>query len=156
MKQQCSKYTQKFISRFIDNELDPARTKKFSSHLGHCPDCADQVARFQKLSIIFNEYATTQVAQSKVSPMDMAANSLSLGSGKSHGIFNRFGMLTDHMYIKLASLTAVAALLILAVFHGSAPTGPSAIVKSLDTNASSVMIIETQKEKHTIIWFSET
>jgi anti-sigma factor RsiW len=149
MTQQCNKYTEKFISRFVDNELDPARTMEFSSHLGDCPDCAEVVAKFQKLGIVFNTHAARQIA--RVSPVDMATTPLDCA--KPTGIFGR---MTDHLYIKLASLTAVAALLILAVFDGAPPVGPSAIVKSLDTNASSVMIIETIKEKHTIIWFSET
>lgn len=149
MTEQCSKYTEKFISRFVDNEVDPVRSMEFSSHLGKCPDCAKIVARFQKLGVVFNTHAERQIAL--VSPMEIAAKPLDYG--KPTGLFGR---MTDHLYIKLASLTAVAALLILAVFQGTPSTGPSAIVKSLDTNASSVMIIETIKEKHTIIWFSET
>jgi len=149
MTQQCSKYTQKFISRFVDNELDPARTMEFSFHLKNCQDCAKLVTKFQKLGIVFNTHVATQIAQA--SPVDLATTPLDYE--KPNGLFGR---MTDHLYIKLASLTAVAALLILAVFQGAPPAGPSAIVKSLDTNASSVMIIETIKEKHTIIWFSET
>ena len=149
MTQQCSKYTEKFISRFVDNELDTANTMEFSSHLGSCPDCEKTVARFENIGIVFNTHAQRQIA--RVS--SMATTSTGLDYKKSTGLFGR---MTDHLYIKLASLTAVAALLILAVFQTTPPTGPSAIVKSLDTNASSVMIIETLTEKHTIIWFSET
>ncbi len=149
MTQHCSKYSQKFISQFVDNELDSARTLEFSSHLGDCPDCAKLVAKFQKLGIVFNTHAETQIAQASF--VNMAATPVK--PGKPTGLF---GWLTDHLYIKLTSLTAVAAILILAVYQGTPPAGPSAIVKSLDTNSSSVMIIETIKEKHTIIWFSET
>ncbi len=154
MTQKCSKYTEKFISQFVDNEWGPAKTLEFSSHLDHCPDCAGQVARLQKLANVFEAHTTAQVQQ-KTSYMAMEH------PGFARGILNRFnrfirGGMTDHLYIKLASLTAVAVLLILAVFQGNTPMGPSAIVKFLDTNASSVMIIETEKEKHTIIWFSET
>ena len=157
MTQQCSKYTEEFISRFVDNELDPVGTMEFSSHLGDCQDCAEVVAKFQKLGTLFNTHINTHINThaarqiARVSRVDMATTLLDYA--KPTGIFGR---MTDHLYIKLASLTAVAALLILAVFQGAPPVGPSAIVKSLDTNASSVMIIETIKEKHTIIWFSET
>jgi len=149
MTHQCSKYTEKFISRFVDNELDPANTMEFSSHLESCPDCGETVARFENIGLVFNTHAQRQIA--RVS--SMATASTGLEYKKPTGLFGR---MTDHLYIKLASLTAVAALLILAVFQTTPPTAPSAIVKSLDTNASSVMIIETIKEKHTIIWFSET
>jgi anti-sigma factor RsiW len=154
MKQRCRKYTQETINRFVDKELAPDKTMEFSSHLERCPDCADQVAEFRKLGIVFNTHVTNLVAGIKGSSTDMAG---SRDPQKSHGLVDRyFSGMTHHLYIKLASLTAVAALLIVAVFQGTPPTGPSAIVKSLDTNASSVMIIETKKEKHTIIWFSET
>lgn len=154
MIQKCSKYTEKFISQFVDNEWGPTQTVEFSSHLDHCPDCAARVAKFQKLSIVFNSHAAAQVARLNASPMNMARP---LNTDKLRGSFSRlFQGLTHHLYIKLASLTAVAVLLIVAVFQGTHPVGPSAIIKSLDTNASSVMIIETEKEKHTIIWFSET
>jgi anti-sigma factor RsiW len=150
MKKPCSKYNKAIISQFVDKELDPVKTVELSAHLETCPDCADQVARFQTLGIVFNTHSAKQIAQA--SPLDMAPHPL--GAGKPNGLF---GWVTDHLYVKLASLTLVAALMILAVFQGtSPPTDPSAIVKSLDTNASSVMIIETLTEKHTIIWFSET
>lgn len=148
MKKPCSKYTKEIISQFVDNELDPASTMELSSHLGICPDCAELVARFQTIGIVFSNHAATQAAQ--ISPLAPHP----LDPGKPGGLF---GWTIDHLAIKLASLTAVAVLMILAVFQWTPPPGdPSAIVKSLDTNASSVMIIETLSEKHTIIWFSET
>jgi len=156
MTQQCSRYTQKIIGQFVDNELAPDKTMELSSHIEHCQDCAGQAARLRKLSAVFNSHVTTQADKINFSPRNMAATPID--HGKAHGFFVRFfGGITDHLYIKLASLGAVAALLILAVFQGAPPpVSPSAIVKSLDTNASSVMIIETLREKHTIIWFSET
>jgi hypothetical protein len=169
MTRHCSKYTEKFISQYIDNELDSARSMEFSSHLGNCPDCKEKVNDFKRLSIVFNNHTETQVAQAQVAQAQVAqaqvaqASSLNMAKkfsnpGKHNGPFARFFKSpTDHLYIKLASLSAIAALLILIVFQPPPPqVSPSAIVKSLDTNASSVMIVETLNEKHTIIWFSET
>jgi Putative zinc-finger len=150
MTQHCNKYTEKFISRYVDNELDTVKRIEFLSHLGTCPDCTDKVSTFQKLGIVFNSHAT-QIAISSLNTAE-----LSLDPKKTDGA-RFFGRATDHLYIKLASVTAVALILILIVFQTSPrQISPSAIVKSLDTNASSVMIIETLKEKHTILWFSET
>ena len=173
MTEHCSKYTEKFISQYIDNELDSARSMEFSSHLGNCLGCTGKVNDFKRLGIVFNNHTATQVAQAQVAQAEVAQAEVAQAQvaqassnmakkfsnlGKHNGFFARFfGSTTDHLYIKLASLTAVAALLILIVFQPPPPqVSPSAIVKSLDTNASSVMIIETLKEKHTIIWFSET
>lgn len=66
------------------------------------------------------------------------------------------------MAVKLASLGTAALVLAVALlpWAGDPPLDqapePSAIVKSVDTNGSSVMIIETTNTRHTIIWFSET
>ena len=69
---------------------------------------------------------------------------------------NIFGLFSKNINLKLASIAAIL-MIGLYTFQGSMfdPPGPSAIVKSIDTDFASVMIIETQKEKHTIIWFSE-
>ncbi len=74
---------------------------------------------------------------------------------KSFG--NIFGTFGKNIYLKLASIAAIL-MISLYTFQGGlfTPSGPSAIVKSVDTDFTSVMIIETQNKKHTIIWFSET
>ena len=62
-----------------------------------------------------------------------------------------------NIYLKLVSLAAVVMIGLFPFDEDllQNPSGPSAIVNSVDTEYASVMIIETQKEKHTIIWFSE-
>lgn len=153
MVQECNAYPQEIISLFVDNELDPDQAKEVSNHVRICLICADQAAKFQKLGQVFEAHATQALA--KTIPVLVTDRA----HGKPHGkhlslparLFNSM-----NLYVKLASLVAVAFLLILAVFQNPSQIGPSAIVKSLDTTASSVMIIETPTEKHTIIWFSET
>lgn len=153
MAKKCHQYSQEIISLFVDNELDPNKTEEVSSHVRLCRDCADQAAKFRKLGRVFDTHATQQLAQVKAVPLIRTARPIK----SAQGILGRlFRGMTGHLYVKLASLAAVATLLILAFFQGPSQVGPSAIVKSLDTTASSVMIIETPTKKHTIIWFSET
>lgn len=143
------------MSQFVDGELDLEKTEAVSSHVTHCRACADQVASLQKLSRVFKDHTTRQTAQIKMAHIPGA-----VGPGEPRTPLGRlepvFRGMTGHLLLKLASLAAVAIFLILAVSQDSPQMGPSAIVKSLDTTASSVMIIETPIEKHTIIWFSET
>lgn len=78
-------------------------------------------------------------------------NSEKKSAGTISGLFGK------NIYLKLASILAV---LMIGLFPFDedllqGPSGPSAIVNSLDTEYASVMIIETQIEKHTIIWFLE-
>ncbi len=70
---------------------------------------------------------------------------------------NIFGFSKKYILVKLTSI-AMISLISLFILQKAlfTPTGPSAIVKYVDTDYSSVMIIETQKEQHTIIWFNET
>jgi RNA polymerase sigma-70 factor (ECF subfamily) len=60
----------------------------------------------------------------------------------------------------LVAAASLAALFVIAVFaltnDGPAIAGPSAIVKSIDTDYTAVMIFETPETHHTIIWYSET
>ena len=153
MAKKCNQYSQEIISLFVDNELDPDKTEEVLSHVRLCQDCTDQVTKFRKLSRVFDAHTTQQFAQVKAVFIIRRARPFTIDQGILGRLFK--GM-RDHLYVKLASLAAVATLLILAVFQGPSQIGPSAIVKSLDTTASSVMIIETPTEKHTIIWFSET
>jgi hypothetical protein len=70
---------------------------------------------------------------------------------------NTFELFNQNIYLKLASITAILMISLFSFQNTWFGTpGPSAIVNSVDTDFASVMIIETQKEKHTIIWFSET
>jgi hypothetical protein len=57
-------------------------------------------------------------------------------------------------------LASIAAILLATVIYYQGdtvvPTGPSAIVNSVDGDIASVMILETQASKHTIIWYTES
>ncbi len=155
MSPPCRQYTPEFISQFVDGELDLEKTEAVSSHVTHCRACADQVASLQKLARVFNDHTTRQMALVKMAHIPGAARP-GFGVAPMGSLGPLFRGMTDHWTLKLASLAAMAIFLILAVSQDPSQMGPSAIVKSLDTTASSVMIIETPIEKHTIIWFSET
>ena len=158
----CHKFSKEFISRFVDNALDAEDHNAFIRHKIQCPDCCAAETRFRRAGMIFEKQADTMAGQVlKNTPKifretgQMAHESIidRIMKHKSRRARAVFGML---------SLAVVAAIIFLAPWHqGQLPTrlaatGPSAVVNSVDAYGSSVMILETAKTHHTIIWFSET
>jgi len=157
MKKSCNRYRPEDISLFVDTELPQSRYLEIEHHLHNCPDCNRLVEQYKTLSIMFKDHVEQKklkinpdTLKQRLVPATPDLQKISLG--------NRSGFFGKNIYLKLAS---IAAILMISLFTfqkgivGNA-TGPSAIVTSVDTDVSSVMIIETQKERHTIIWFSET
>lgn len=156
MKKPCSKYSSEDISRFVDNELPRDRYHELARHLHHCPDCRLLIEQYKSISIVFNHHADQQ--KLKIDPAKLKQKcDRALQNSQKKSLKTAFGFFGKNIYLKLASITVILMISLFA-FQGSLfdPAGPSAIVKSIDTEFASVMIIETQKEKHTIIWFSET
>ncbi len=149
MKTTCNKYTSEEISKFVDNELDKDQYHELVQHIDGCSGCKGLVERYKTLSSAFNNHVSQQDLKIDPARLEQKLQKKSLG--------NIFGFFGKNKYLKLASITAILMVSLFA-FQGDlfSPTGPSAIVKSVATDFASVMIIETQKEKHTIIWFSET
>jgi len=157
MKKKCALYALEDISRFIDGELSSDQCRSFEHHLSNCRDCSHIVDRYKSVSFIFSRHTGRQSMGSSIAlNLDhkfekMVLNSEKKSSGNTSGLFGK------NLYLKLASIMAV---LMIGLFPFDEdllkdPSGPSAIVNSVDAEYASVMIIETQKEKHTIIWFSE-
>ncbi|CCK79231.1 zf-HC2 domain-containing protein [Desulfobacula toluolica] len=156
MKTPCKKYTSEEISRFIDHELALDRYEELARHHVNCPDCNSLVERFKSISIVFNNHADKAVSKINTEKLRQKTEQ-ALENAKKASLKTDHGFFGKNIYLKLASIAAILTISLF-WFHGSlfGPTGPSAIVTSVDTNVASVMIIETQTKKHTIIWFSET
>ena len=156
MEKTCAEYTSEEISRFIDNELPEDQHPAVAQHLIHCQNCSRLVERYRSVSAVINDHADKQVL--KIDPAGLKQKTeRAIKKLQTKSLGNIFGFFGKNIYLKLASIAAIVMFGLLP-FQGAlfGPTGPSAIVKSVDTDFASVMIIETQKEKHTIIWFSET
>lgn len=156
MIQKCKKYTPEMISRFVDSELSNEQIKNLTAHLEECPDCKNLVVNYKALSTEFNNYAGEKILQSdSESIKQKLEQTIQNAEKKSFG--NIFGLFDKNLYVKFASV-AVIFMISMFIFQGKLLTHsePSAIVNYVDANFASVMIIETQKKQHTIIWFSET
>jgi len=161
MKRECSKYTSEDISCFIDNEYcsnssGSGQEIAMAEHIQQCRYCSEESRRYRTLSDRFKNHVNDTIFQ-----VDSAVIKHKLikvmQDHEKKSWKNIFQVSRKYIFLKL---TTIVLILFACIFTYQKihflPNGPSAIVKYLDTDYSSVMIIETQKEKHTIIWLGET
>ena len=158
MEHRFTVYTSRQISRYVDNELPRDLYLAIDTHQQDCPDCRRLIGQYRLMAAGFSNHVkhrTAAIDRRILKDRLVAARQSKTGTASPSLIrlFNK------NIYLKLASIVAILVIS-LAVFReppaGPDPEGPSAIVKSVDTDVTSVMIIETEKQQHTIIWFSET
>lgn len=149
MPSSCKRFTSEQISRYVDNELTPELSKAIADHKDHCPACSQLIQTYQQFSDTFSTHVNQQAKDMRITSVSNEPEQKT--APKFNWLFGK------NIYLKLASIVAIVVISLVAVqgrFTG--PAGPSAIVQSVDTDVASVMIIETEKQKHTIIWISET
>ncbi len=155
MTETCGRYSEKQISRFIDGELSRQEIRQIRQHLDTCSACRHLAAQFQRITRTFDELTeptgwgidAERLYQALEKRVEKPARPRKL----------RF---FSHPVRPLLALASIAALLVIGVFalknDGMSPNGPSAIVTSIDTEYTAVMILETPDTHHTIIWYSDT
>lgn len=165
MKQTCDLFTSKDISCLVDGELPEERRQLLLGHIGHCEQCRSVHEAFLSLSDDFSRRLDFQMQVRRLKGDDTGQLTQRLteladthGSGPSPTVFGFFG---KHAVLKLGMMAALSGIGFFLIFGKpiqmlSDGAGPSAIVKSVDADYTSVMIIETRGKKHTIIWLSET
>ncbi len=156
MKKSCSQYTPEDISMFVDNELSRDKYQGLVQHLEQCSHCSSLVKNYMTLSAAFKSHTQSEISQIDSVRVKQKLDQ-TIQNSENKPLKNSFGLFGKNTYLKIASIAAIL-MITLFTFQNKllTPTGPSAIIKYVDTDFSSVMIIETQKKQHTIIWYSET
>jgi anti-sigma factor RsiW len=156
MPQPCRQYSSEQISQFVDNELPAELAHSVQDHLVHCAECRQLVSQYQALSGQFARHVVQHVEKMNEDQLKRSADIVFDPDPK--GSLNFISRYTGkNIFLKLACIVAIVVISLVGFQgHWIAPAGPSAIVKSVNTDFNSVMIIETEQNKHTIIWFSET
>jgi hypothetical protein len=156
MEKKCEAYTSEDISRFVDIELSSDQCRAFEHHLSICSECSRLFGQYKDLSLAFSHHIHKRaIGIAALNLEHKLEQKIQCSEKKPYQ--NISGLFGKNLYLKLAG---IAALVMIGFFSldptllGN-PSGPSAIVNSVDTEYTSVMIIETPKKKHTIIWFSE-
>ena len=156
MTDTCGKYSEQQISRYVDGELPRQQLVQIRQHLDTCPACQELAGQFRDVTQTFNELAEqpgmvidpTRLYQTMEKPAETSGR-LSIGR-----IFSRPAR---PFLAAAASIAALFFISVVALKNDTAlPAGPSAIVTSIETEYTAVMILETPDSHHTIIWYSET
>ncbi|MCF8113068.1 MAG: zf-HC2 domain-containing protein [Desulfotignum sp.] len=156
MTKACNRYKKKQISRYIDGELPRHQLKKIRQHLDTCPACRELAAQFRDAARSFNELADLPGVD--IDPARLY-RTIKKPAEKPAGL--RIGRFFSRpVRHSLAAAASIAVLVFISMYalknDSPAPAGPSAIVTSIDTDYTAVMILETPGTHHTIIWYSGT
>ena len=142
------------ISQFYDKELGPEDDDRARKHIDSCPICSDTFEDLKDLSErvgvhIFSQYSETDGAT--------AEENVLKGIDRKNIPWWKRGRGTFFSKRTLIPVTTMAALIIalFTVLRPAPVPGPSAIISSLTTSMSSVIIMETPKTRQTILWFNE-
>lgn len=159
----CSKYTPETLSRFVDKALPPEAQTSLSRHLSTCPACQETIKSYQNIDNQFIQHIqrhsrrvnNTALAQELLVKIRKEKKRKPPDFSFSQTMINF--MKEKKIYLQIASFSAIV--LISSLFlQGPKVTfnSPSAIVNLIDGDMASVMILETPKQHHTIIWFEES
>jgi len=148
----CPKYSFEALNRYYDRALDEATLKEMAGHIDHCPRCSALMDELCHISAAFTAQVREQIKEQAPVQVPRSVDNT------AGGIFARF---TRGIFqAPLGRMVSLAMVVFISIgvigFKTLVPQSPSAIVNYIDTDLPSVMIIETEKQHHTIIWFSET
>ena len=141
---------EQLLSRHIDGETTPQETRRIDSHLQHCAGCRHYVRQQKELA---------QQLRREVTAAQRAVDFNRL-QAEITGAAGRRPMLRETLFswklmLPVAATAALALFFFTSLFQPAAPAGPSAIINSFTGKVSSVMILETPQNHHTVIWYSE-
>lgn len=156
MKEDKIKCDQNLVDLLYDQELDESEVVRLKEHLETCPSCRQALKENQALSNVFK--AGLANALSRTSLENIENRVMDKIQSRSLPWWRSIPDLLTPKRMLLPG-TALAALLVVAILYlpgsRSINGGPSALVSSLGGETGSVMIFETPKTRHTIIWFEE-
>jgi anti-sigma factor RsiW len=140
------------ISRYYDNDLDPGEYSDIKDHIDSCEKCRKSLAEYSKLTDGLKltideptEYDTLKIENRVIESIRR----------KNRPWWIR---LADQVFAKRilvpAVMTASIAILITTFYTDSSDQGPGAIITSL-SSSESVVIMHTEVTNQPIIWVSE-
>ncbi len=160
MTTSCGRYSEKQISRFIDEALSRKELEELREHLDSCSACRDLAEQFLEVTRTFD--VLTEPLCTGIDPKRLyrtmqqpPANQAGSRAGMSfRSLFRPFPLFRPLLAAASALLLLIGGIALMN--DGISSDNPSAIVTSIDTEYTAVMILETPDTHHTIIWYSET
>ncbi len=140
------------ISRYYDKDLNPDEYSDVKVHIDSCKKCRKSLAEYNNLTdslkITFNEAAENDTLKIENRVIESIRR-------KKRAWWLRLAdqVFTKRMLIP-AVMTAAIAIFITNFYTGNSEQGPGAIITSL-SSSESVVIMQTDKTHQPIIWISE-
>lgn len=143
------------LNRFLDEELGPDESAWMVQHLKSCRSCQEALRDSQAVSTLIR--TSLDEALARINLEEVEEGVLAAIHRKRSPWWVKLGeqFVSKKFYVPAAA-AVTGLVLFFALVTGPAPApGPSAIINSFQGNVGSVMILETEKSHHTILWFSE-
>lgn len=142
------------LNRYIDGETSPEETRQVDSHLQGCAGCRLVVRRQAELA----EGLRREVSDAgRQVDFDRLQQRIVNAARRRPAVWQRLAdaSLAWKLMVPAAATAMLALFFFTSVMEPPAASGPSAIINSFTGRVSSVMILETPKSHHTVIWYSE-
>jgi len=143
------------LNRFFDEELGPHEFARMTRHLKYCLSCQEALRHNQSVSALLKTGLDEVLARANLEELEEGVLALIHKKRSPWWMRLRDQFASKKFYVP-ATAIATGLVLFLALLTDPAPApGPSAIINSFEGDVGSVMILETEKAHHTILWFSE-
>lgn len=144
------------LGRFFDRELEADASVAISGHIEHCHSCKEEMQSNQLVSSLLK--AGVEDELSRANFQEVEERVLVLIRAKKGPWWVQFKDLcsSKKLYVSAAAMTAALIMFVHVLKAPTSTSGPSAIIDSLQGNFASVVILETQKSRQTILWIHET
>jgi hypothetical protein len=143
------------LNRLFDQELAPDEYAWIDKHLKDCLSCQEALRDTQSISTLFKSNLVQELSRAKLEQVE--DNVLGLIQRKEAPWWMKLRglIVSKKFYVPITATVAVLVLLFSLARPPSSVSGPSAIINSFEGDVGSVMILETQKSRQTILWFNE-
>lgn len=145
----------KLLNDFFDQELTPNESAEMNRHVEDCPLCQKILQHNQSVSTLLVRGLDEALARVDFDTLEEGVLAR-IDTKRAPWWINLGNQLVSKRFYVPAAAVATVIVLFLTFAAPPAPVaGPSAIINSFEGNVGSVMILETEKSHHTILWFSE-
>jgi hypothetical protein len=145
----------KILDRFFDRELEPDATFAMSGHVEDCHACKEELRGNQFVSSLFRACVEEERSRADLQEVEERVIGLIRTKRGLWWIHLKNLCLSKKLYVPAAAVTAMFVMFFHLTGTPAPASGPSAIVDSLQGDFASVMILETQKSRQTILWIHE-
>jgi anti-sigma factor RsiW len=143
------------LSRFTDDELESGEQIRIREHVVHCPSCRRDLYDHRTISALFTAGVKRELLEARFEKVEESVLSLIQKKSMPWWVDAWKSLLSRKFYVPAAAAAAVLLFLLLPAGPKPHASGPSAVVSYLGGEVESVMILETERSRRTIVWFSE-